>query len=94
MKVQTFRCYGGPLDGHEVTEQYAGDDYVRFNSASGEMWPPMVVMTNGTKSFHANTKAWNRKFNLGIKPVVPKCILVYFPDPVVLIYDKGQKRLV
>jgi hypothetical protein len=33
MKVQTFRCYGGPLAGLDVTEQYAGEDYLRYNAA-------------------------------------------------------------
>lgn len=34
MKVQTFLAIGGPCDGLEVTEQYAGDDYRRYNGAT------------------------------------------------------------
>mgnify|MGYP001604615338 CR=1 FL=1 len=33
MKVQTFVALGGPLNGYEVTEQYAGSDYLRYNKA-------------------------------------------------------------
>lgn len=36
-RVQLFRCVGGPLDGHVVTEQYAGPDYTRFISSRGEV---------------------------------------------------------
>jgi hypothetical protein len=32
--IQTFLCIGGPLDGHKVTEQYAGSDYLGFNCDS------------------------------------------------------------
>lgn len=33
MTATTYLAIGGPLAGHRVTEQYAGDDYHRFNSA-------------------------------------------------------------
>ncbi len=35
IKIQTFLAIGGPLDGHTVTEDYAGDEYNRFNNAGG-----------------------------------------------------------
>lgn len=33
MSIATYLAIGGPLNGHRVTEQYAGDEYHRFNSA-------------------------------------------------------------
>ena len=69
--IQTFRCYGGPLAGLDVTEQYAGDDYIRYNAAGGQR--PLyeeVELRDGTKG-------WRQ---LRGQFVNPKCILVYFPD--------------
>ena len=43
MKEQTFLAVGGPLHGNRVTEQYAGEEYHRFNSAdrvTGKVWDP------------------------------------------------------
>jgi hypothetical protein len=37
MKVPLYLCFGGPLDGFKVTEQYAGDDYVRYSSSCGQL---------------------------------------------------------
>jgi hypothetical protein len=33
VKATTYPAIGGPLDGHRVTEQYAGPDYHRYNTA-------------------------------------------------------------
>ena len=70
MKVQTFKCYGGPLDGLEVTEQYAGEDYVRYNACAGR-YPKYMEVTLKDGS----------KFDRCIKGqyINPSCVLVYFP---------------
>lgn len=39
MKSITFPCLGGPLNGHWVSEQYAGPEYSRYNSAN-KITPP------------------------------------------------------
>ena len=49
MKVKTFLCIGGPLNGHTVTEQYAGDEYTRFVSSTGVgfEWQRVATKTPG-----------------------------------------------
>lgn len=75
--VQTFRCIGGPLDGLEATEQYAGSDYHRFNSADGELWPHFRFNQHSVSYKTARRKA----LDVRIAPYCPKCVLLYFPKP-------------
>lgn len=68
MKVQTFLAIGGPLDGHQVTEDYAGDEYNRFNSSRGETYK----MTNNGYGCTYERDAKGKKI---IER--PKCVLIH-----------------
>ena len=37
-KVTVYPCFGGLLDGLVVTAEYAGPEYVQYNSATGSHW--------------------------------------------------------
>jgi hypothetical protein len=71
MKVPTYRCFGGPLNGFDVTEQYAGKDYIRYNSSCGSI--PLSPLYKIIKIDGLNCRRLikGRKRN-------PKSILVYF----------------
>jgi hypothetical protein len=75
MKVQTFKAFGGPLDGLVVTEQYAGPDYIRFNSSAGVLYPFYKLGTH-----YISTKGAKRRGNVTV-PYCPRCVLVYLPEP-------------
>lgn len=64
MKIQTFPCFGGPLDGMEVTEQYAGPDYNRYNRAARAPGEYHRIIKRPPR------KSWRS---------VPKCVLVFLP---------------
>lgn len=75
MKVQTFLAIGGPLDGHHVAEDYAGDEYIRFNSSSGVSYKTIVVPSFRGDGRPFLTYARDSK---GKKIVeYPKCVLIW-----------------
>lgn len=80
MTAQTFLALGGPLNGLQVTEQYAGPDYRRFNSASGERYPLVWAIQSPVRMIRVNPKS-KRARDAGVQPFVPKCVLVYFREP-------------
>jgi len=69
MKVQTFIAIGGPLDKLTVTEQYAGPDYIRFNSSVGKIFAMVVKLSkDGQRHFNTYDKT---------KIIVPRCVLIH-----------------
>jgi hypothetical protein len=72
MKVQTFKAIGGPLNGHNVTEDYAGEDYTRFNNSGGVSYR-MTYMLSGTVKILIYVRDKSGKKIIEI----PKCVLIH-----------------
>lgn len=69
--VQSYLALGGPLHGLEVTEQYAGDDYIRYNSAGGASQNyKRITLPSGGRALIRIKGSYSN----------PRCVLVYFPS--------------
>jgi len=68
-KVKSYPCFGGPLDGHKVTQQYAGEDYEMYNShcRSWPIWARVPAKTKATKRVITGYSH-------------PSAVLIYWPE--------------
>ncbi len=85
--VKTFKCIGGPLDGHRVTHQYAGPDYTQYNSASGELYPTYIFKFADGRTVCLSATSVKRRFkklkiDRVITPYAERAVLLYTPAPV------------
>lgn len=76
-KVQTFLAIGGHLHGEYIKDGH--EDYVRFNSSIGEVYPEIIIERNG-KNYRVSGKSKLARKNK-IVPYIPSCVLLYFPYP-------------
>jgi hypothetical protein len=73
MKVQTFLAIGGPLNGFKVTEQNAGDEYLRFNNSHGLSYVTELKTLPSGKSFYSFARDSKGKRIIEF----PKCVLIH-----------------
>ena len=82
MKVQTFLAVGGPLHGDQVTEDYAGPEYHRFNSADRVVTAVrcMACRNGATRLWDARRGRWRHEGGIECYSQdrgKPKCVLVH-----------------
>lgn len=77
-----FLCVGGPSAGMYLTEDEAGENYYRYNSSVGEIYPEIYFRKN-EKSIRVSPKNKNikRYSKYPVNPFVPKALLIYYQEP-------------
>ena len=74
MKVQTFLAIGGPLNGFKVTEDYAGDEYTRYNCSGGLTYKTKLICDRNTITKHC---VYERDEKGKKIPINEKCVLIH-----------------